>query len=83
MRARLNAVFTSDIGHWDVPDFREVLTEAWKLIEDGHLDRADSRAFTCDNAISLLAGSRLDFFEGTVLEGYARDQLASAAAGSS
>ena len=26
MGARLRAMFSSDIGHWDVPDFREVLT---------------------------------------------------------
>lgn len=75
MGARLNAVFASDIGHWDVPDFREVLPEAWELVEDGHLDRDDFRAFTCDNAIALLAGARPDFFDGTVIEGYARARL--------
>jgi predicted TIM-barrel fold metal-dependent hydrolase len=76
MGARLNAVFASDIGHWDVPDFREVLPEAWELVEDGHLDRSDFRAFTCDNAIALLAGARPDFFDGTPVESYARQRLA-------
>ena len=70
MRARLNAIFASDIGHWDVPDFREVLPEAWELVEDDHLDLADFKAFTCDNAIGLLAGSNPDFFRGTVVEDY-------------
>ena len=37
--ARLRALFASDIGHWDVPDVREVLPEAWELVEDGHVDR--------------------------------------------
>ena len=27
LSARINAMFASDIGHWDVPDFREVLPE--------------------------------------------------------
>ena len=76
MKARLNAIFASDIGHWDVPDFREVLPEAWELVEDGHLDVEDFRAFTCDNAIGLLAGGRPDFFEGTAVESYVRDRLA-------
>ncbi|MEZ4278400.1 MAG: amidohydrolase family protein [Myxococcota bacterium] len=76
MGARLNAIFASDIGHWDVPDFREVLPEAWELVEDGHLDRDDFRAFTCDNAIDLLAGARADFFDGTVIESHARKRLA-------
>ncbi len=76
MRARLNAIFASDIGHWDVPDFRGVLPEAWELVDDGHLDANDFRAFTCDNAIGLLAGARPDFFEGTVVEDYARKVVA-------
>lgn len=75
MQARLNAVFASDIGHWDVPDFRGVLPEAWELIEDGHIGLEDFRAFTCDNAIGLLAGGRPDFFKGTVVEGYAEKAL--------
>ena len=37
--ARLRAMFASDIGHWDVPDFRGVLPEAWELVEDGLVDR--------------------------------------------
>jgi predicted TIM-barrel fold metal-dependent hydrolase len=71
LRARMRAIFASDIGHWDVPDFRQVLPEAWELIEDGHLDQADFRAFTCDNAIDLLAGGRADFFAETVVADYA------------
>ena len=58
-----------------MPDFREVLPEAWELVDDGHLDRDDFRAFTADNAISLLGGARPDFFDGTVVEGYAKKRL--------
>jgi predicted TIM-barrel fold metal-dependent hydrolase len=76
MHARLRAIFASDIGHWDVPDFREVLPEAWELVDDGHLDRDDFRAFTCDNAIALFAGARPDFFEGTAVEDYAKQVVA-------
>jgi len=75
MRAQLNAIFASDIGHWDVPDFRGVLPEAWELVEDGHLEGDDFRAFTCDNAIGLLAGARADFFEGTVVADYAKKRI--------
>jgi predicted TIM-barrel fold metal-dependent hydrolase len=56
--ARLKAVFASDIGHWDVPDVREVLPEAWELVEDGHISEADFRAFTYENALSLWAPLR-------------------------
>ncbi len=64
---KLRAIFASDIGHWDVPDFRNVLPEAWELVEDGHLDEADFRAFVCDNVIDMLTGTNPDFFEGTVI----------------
>ena len=45
-RSRLKALFASDIGHWDVPDIREVLPEAWELVEDGNATAADFRALT-------------------------------------
>src|SRR5438445_939771 len=35
MGARLNALFSSDIGHFDVPDMTEVVPEAHELVEDG------------------------------------------------
>jgi predicted TIM-barrel fold metal-dependent hydrolase len=68
-RARLRPIFASDIGHWDVPDFRGVLPEAWELVEDGHVDLADFRAFTCQNIADLLLGTNPNFFDGTVIEG--------------
>ena len=65
--ARLSAVFASDIGHWDVPDFRGVLAEAWELVEDGHITEADFRAFTFENPARLW-GQNPGFFRGTVVE---------------
>lgn len=68
MGARLQAMFASDIGHWDVPDFRGVLGEAWELVEDGRLDEAAFRAFTFSNVARLFTGTRPDFFAGTAVE---------------
>jgi hypothetical protein len=66
--ARLRGVFASDIGHWDVPDFREVLPEAYELVEDGHFSEQDFMEFVFANPVSLWAGGRPDFFKGTVVE---------------
>jgi hypothetical protein len=66
--SRLRAIFSSDIGHWDVPDMRVVLHEAWELVEKGLLGEGDLRAFVYDNPRALWAGSAPDFFRGTVLE---------------
>jgi predicted TIM-barrel fold metal-dependent hydrolase len=73
----LRAVFASDIGHWDVPDAREVLPEAWELVEHGLLSDADFRAFTFGNAVSLWAGGNPAFFDGTAVEDAARRELVS------
>jgi hypothetical protein len=63
--ARLPAIFSSDIGHWDVPQMNGVLHEAWELVEDGHLTRDDFRDFTFGNAARMWAGANPRFFEGT------------------
>lgn len=73
--ARLPAVFASDIGHWDVPDFRGVLAEAWELVEDGHVTTDDFRDFTFANAARLWAGTNPGFFRGTVVESAVADLL--------
>jgi predicted TIM-barrel fold metal-dependent hydrolase len=68
MGAQLPALFASDIGHWDVPDFARVLCEAWELVENGHLDLTDFRAFTFGNPVDLWAGTNPNFFAGTIIE---------------
>jgi hypothetical protein len=78
--ARLPAIFASDIGHWDVPDFREVLEEAWELVEHGHLDLDDFRAFAFANPVDLWAGTNPRIFDGTVVEDAVRTHLQEARA---
>jgi len=68
----LPAVFASDIGHWDVPDDREVLPEAWELVDDGHLSRDDFRAFCFDHPVALWADTNPAFFDGTAVEAAVR-----------
>jgi len=64
---KLNAVFASDIGHWDVPDMGEVLLEAYELLEDGHLSETDFEEFAFSNAVRLWGGVNPGFFEGTAV----------------
>jgi hypothetical protein len=66
--ARLNVLFSSDIGHWDVPDVTEVVEEAYELVEKGLISEADFRDFVFTNPISLYAGMNPEFFNGTVVE---------------
>jgi hypothetical protein len=73
--ARIPALFASDIGHWDVPDFRGVLEEAWELVEHGLLDLEGFRQFTFANPVRLWAGTNPRFFEGTCVEGAVTEEL--------
>jgi predicted TIM-barrel fold metal-dependent hydrolase len=68
--ARLPAIFASDIGHWDVPDFARVLCEAWESVDAGLLDESDFRALTFDHPVALWTGTNRAFFKGTVIEAH-------------
>ena len=63
--ARLNAIFGSDIGHFDVQDMAGVLPEAYELVEHELIDTADFRDFTFANAVRLWGTQNPKFFEGT------------------
>ena len=65
---RLRALFASDIGHWDVPDFTGVLPEAFELVEKGLLDHDDFRDFVFADPVRLFQSGNPDFFTGTAVE---------------
>ncbi|MCU1372898.1 MAG: Amidohydrolase [Actinomycetia bacterium] len=65
---RLKAIFASDIGHWDVPDARGVLPEAWELVEHGMATEEDFRDLTYANPRSLWVGANPKFFDGTSID---------------
>jgi predicted TIM-barrel fold metal-dependent hydrolase len=76
MDARLNALFSSDIGHFDVPDMAEVVPEAYELVEHGLIDHDDFRDFMFANAVRFWGEVNPDFFKGTVVEKAAAAVLA-------
>lgn len=80
--APLNAMFGSDIGHFDVPDIKEVLPEAYELVEHGLLSAEDFRDFTFANAVRFWGETNPGFFRGTVLERAAAEVLSSPGPGS-
>jgi predicted TIM-barrel fold metal-dependent hydrolase len=73
--ARLNALFSSDVGHFDVPDMAEVVPEAYELVEHGLLTEDDFRDFMFTNAVRFWGEVNPDFFEGTVVARAAAEAL--------
>ena len=75
MRARLNALFSSDIGHFDVPDMTEVVPEAYELVEHGLITDDDFQDFMFSNAVRFWGEVNPDFFKGTIVEKQAQEVL--------
>jgi len=66
--AKLNAIFSSDIGHWDVVDMRDVTAEAYELVEHGLLNEDEFRDFAFANAARMWCSMNPNFFKGTIVE---------------
>ena len=66
--AKLRAMFSSDMGHWDVPDMTGILPEAYELVEDERIDLADFRDFTFTNPVRFYTHANPNFFAGTRIE---------------
>jgi len=75
MGVRLRPIFSSDFTHFDVPDFREVIPEAFEMVEKGFVTEQDFREFTFTNAARLHTRNNPDFFKDTVVERAVADEL--------
>lgn len=73
MGFRLRPVFSSDFTHFDVPDFAEVIPEAFEMVEKRFVTEQDFREFTFSNAARLHTRNNPNFFKDTVVE-HAVDQ---------
>ena len=66
--APLKPIFSSDVGHFDVPVMNEVVAEAFELVETGLLTEEQFERFVFGNVVELHAGMNPRFFDGTVME---------------
>ena len=73
--SKLNAIYSSDIGHFDVIDMREPLPEAYELVDEGHITADNFRDFTFANAVHLWGTQNPRFFEGTAVASAAAAEL--------
>ena len=73
--AEMNAMFASDIGHWDVTDMNSVLPEAWELVEEGLLDTEEFSAFVFGNVVEFYGRVNPGVFAGTTVEDQASVHL--------
>ncbi len=76
LSARLNAIYGSDIGHFDVPDMSAVTAEAFEAVENGCMSEEDFRDFVFVNPVKLWTALNPAFFKGTVVESAVNKYLA-------
>ena len=76
--AKLNALYSSDIGHFDVIDMRDPLPEAYELVEHGVITPDNFRDFVFTNSVHLWGTQNPRFFEGTKVAKEAAAELARA-----
>lgn len=65
---KLKAMFGSDIGHWDVPDMRGCVPEAYENVEKGLFSDEDFRDFIYTNPVMFFAKQNPNFFDGTIIQ---------------
>ena len=53
--------------HPDVPDIRNVVPDAYQLVEDGLITEDDFKAFVFDNVVEMHSQMNSDFFKGTAV----------------
>jgi hypothetical protein len=75
MGVRMRPVFSSDFTHFDVPDFKDVIPEAYEMIEKEFVTAQDFREFTFTNAARLHARNNPNFFKGTAVERAVAEEL--------
>jgi predicted TIM-barrel fold metal-dependent hydrolase len=73
--AKLNVLFGSDIGHFDVQDMKDVVPEAYELVEDELITKEDFRDFMFANPVRFWGEANPNFFKGTRVEKDARSFL--------
>jgi hypothetical protein len=65
---KINAIYSSDVGHWDVPDLTDVLHESWSLVEQGAITADDFKKWVFSNPYKLYTEANANFFKGTQVE---------------
>lgn len=77
--AKVNAIYSSDVGHWDVPEFTDPLADSWELVEQGVISADDFKAFVFSNPYKFYTEANADFFKGTAVEAKLQAAAAKAA----
>jgi len=61
----LRAMFSSDIGHWDVPDMSTVVAESFEMVDKGYISAEQWRQVVFDHPVEMYTRADPHFFDST------------------
>lgn len=73
---KLRAMFSSDMGHWDVTEMSGIVADAHELVEHGLVSAQDFRDFVFTNPVRFYTSANPGFFDGTRVEEQAAQVVA-------
>lgn len=68
LNVKINAIYSSDVGHWDVPDLTAPLAESWDLVKEGVISEADFKSYVFANPYKFYTEANPNFFKSTAIE---------------
>jgi predicted TIM-barrel fold metal-dependent hydrolase len=68
LNAQVNMFYSSDIGHWDVPEINTILADTFQLVEEGVISAANFKQLVHTGPYNFYTANNPDFFKGTAVE---------------
>jgi predicted TIM-barrel fold metal-dependent hydrolase len=68
LNAQVNMFYSSDIGHWDVPEINSILADTFQLVEEGIISAENFRQLVFKGPYDFYTANNPDFFTGTAVE---------------
>lgn len=68
LNAQVNAFYSSDAGHWDVPEISDTLHDTWSLVEEGVITEDNFKSLVFSKPYEFYTANNPDFFKGTAVE---------------
>ncbi|MDR1461639.1 MAG: amidohydrolase family protein [Azoarcus sp.] len=68
LHAQVNMFYSSDIGHWDVPEINTILADTFQLVEEGIITAENFKQLVFTGPYSFYTANNPNFFKGTAVE---------------
>ena len=68
LNVQVNSFYSSDAGHWDVPEINTTLADPWKFVEEGAITAQNFKDFVFQNPYNFYTSNNPAFFKGTQVE---------------